>query len=357
MSEMENQAVDPEKLNQFVGKFVADFGSSLHGATIVIGERLGLYRALGHPGGLTSAELAKKTGTHERFVREWLSAQAAAGYVNFSAKDNKFFLSPEQKFALTDETGPVYLPGAFLLVQATYRDEPKIRSAFQTGRGVGWHEHSEELFEGTSKFFRPNYKANLLPSWLPALEGVVGKLEKGAHVADVGCGFGSSTILMAQAFPRSTFVGFDYHPASIHGARALAEEERAVERAKFEVATAQSYPGKDYDLVTFFDCLHDMNDPGGAARHVKETLKPDGTWMVVEPFANAHLAENLNPIGRAFYSASTMLCTPAAVENGGAGLGAQASDDQLKAVAKEAGFSRFRRAAETPFNRVFEIRP
>jgi len=354
----EPRPVDQEKLNQFLGKFVNDLGASMHGPTVVVGERLGLYKALAQQGGLTSAELAQKTGTVERFVREWLAAQAASGYVSYDGAGGRFFLSPEQEFALTNEAGPVYIPGVFYVIQAAFVDEPKILSAFRTGKGVGWHEHSEMLFEGTSKFFRPNYTGNLVPAWLPALDGVVAKLEKGAKVADVGCGFGSSTILMAQAFPKSSFVGYDYHQVSINGARALAEEERAVERVKFEVATAQAYPGKGFDLVTFFDCLHDMSDPLGAARHVRETLKKDGTWMVVEPFANDRLADNLTPVGRAFYSVSTMICTPASLsEKGGAGLGAQASDAQLEKVARDAGFTRFRRAASTPFNRVLEIRP
>ncbi|MCI4354545.1 MAG: class I SAM-dependent methyltransferase, partial [Thermoplasmata archaeon] len=317
----------------------------------------GLYVALNVPGGLTATELAKKTDTHERFVLEWLSSQAASGYVNVDAKTHKFYLTPEQAFVLTNEKGPAYFPGAFLIVSANYKDEPRLRDAFHSGKGVGWHERNADLFEGTAKFFRPNYVANLLTSWLPALDGVVAKLEAGARVADVGCGYGSSTLLMAAAFPRSTFSGFDYHGTSIDAARAAAEEARAVERAKFQVATAQAFPGPEYDLITFFDCLHDMSDPVGAARHVKKMLRPGGTWMLVEPYAQAELAANMTPVGRVFYSASTMICTPAALsEKGGAGLGAQASDAALKKVVEAGGFTHMRRAAETPFNRVFEIR-
>ena len=350
-------APDPEKLNQFVGKFVGDLGAAMHGATVVLGEKLGLYKALDVAGGRTSAELAKATETDERFVREWLAAQAASGYISVDKAHHKFFLTPEQAFTLTHENGPVYFPGAFLIVSANYRDEARLLDAFRSGRGVGWHERNENLFAGTSKFFRPNYVANLISGWLPALEGVVPRLEKGARVADVGCGFGSSTLLMATAFPRSEFFGFDYHKASIDAARSAAALERAVERVHFDVSSAQTYPGKDYDLVTFFDCLHDMTDPAGAARHVRSTLKKDGTWMVVEPAAGETLEANLNPVGRVFYSASTMICTPAGrSEEGGAGLGAQASEKQLKELATAAGFKRFRKAAETPFNRVFEIR-
>ena len=351
-------AVDPDKLNQFIGRFVNDLGAAMHGATVVVGEKLGLYTALNVPGGLTPAELAQKTETVERYVREWLASQAASQYVSFNEANGKFYLSPEQAFALTNERGPAYFPGAFYLAGANYKDEGRILAAFRSGKGVGWHERDADLFAGTSKFFRPNYMANLISSWLPALEGVVPKLEAGARVADVGCGLGSSTLLMSAAYPRSTFAGFDYHAASIDGARSAAAQERAVERVKFSVASAQDFPGPNYDLITFFDCLHDMSDPIGAARHVRERLKDDGVWMLVEPYANEKLTENMNPVGRVFYSASTMICTPAGTfPEGGLALGAQASDSRLKEVAQAGGFTRFRRATETPFNRVFEIRP
>jgi 2-polyprenyl-3-methyl-5-hydroxy-6-metoxy-1,4-benzoquinol methylase len=350
--------LDMDKLNQFIGKFVTDLGAAFHGSTVVVGEKLGLYKGLNVPGGRTPAELAEATGTHERFVREWLSAQAASGWVNYDAHHNKFSLSPEQAFALTDEHSPAYFPGAFLIASSAYQDQAKTIQAFKTGVGVGWHERSENLFEGTNKFFRPNYVGNLVSAWLPALEGMVGRLEKGAKVADVGCGFGSSTLLMAAAYPRSEFHGFDYHKGSIDAARSQAALDRAVERVHFDLAKAQDYPGKSYDMVAFFDCLHDMSDPDGAARHVHSTLKPDGIWLVVEPFAGETLKENQTPVGRVFYGASTMICTPASLsEKGGAGLGAQASEASLREVAKAGGFTRFRKAAETPFNRVFEIRP
>lgn len=350
--------LDMEKLNQFIAKFVQDLGAAMHGSTVVLGEKLGLYKSLNVPGGRTPAELAKATETNERFVREWLSGQAASGWVGYDPKSGKFYLTPEQAFALTDEKSPAYFPGAYLIVSSTYEDLGRTADAFKSGKGVGWHERSQNLFEGTNKFFRPNYISNLVSGWLPALEGMVPRLEKGARVADVGCGFGSSTLLMAAAYPRSEFFGFDYHRGSIDAARSQAALERAVERAHFEVARAQDFPGKPYDLITFFDCLHDMADPVGAARHVRSSLTADGTWMVVEPFAGESLAANETPVGRVFYNASTMICTPAALsEKGGAGLGAQASESQLREVAKAGGFTRFRKAAETPFNRVFEIRP
>ncbi|HKV90692.1 MAG TPA: class I SAM-dependent methyltransferase [Thermoplasmata archaeon] len=339
-------------------QFVGDLGAVFHGATIVLGEKLGLYAALNTPGGRTSAELAKTTGTSERFVREWLAAQTVSKYVNHDEKTGRYYLTAEQAFVLTNEKGPAYFPGAFILASSSYRDEGRIAEAYRTGKGVGWHERDPNLFIGTSKFFRPNYVGNLVSSWLPALEGVVPKLEKGAKVADVGCGFGSSTLLMAAAYPRSEFYGSDYHEASITAARKNAVDELPNGRVHFDVAPAQKFPGKGYDLVTLFDCLHDMSDPVGAARHVRSTLKDDGTWMVVEPAAGESLKENMNPVGRVYYSASASICTPASLfEPNGAGLGAQASAAQLKEVATAGGFSRFRLATQTPFNRVFEIRP
>lgn len=354
----ETAAPDPEKLNALLGQFVQDLGAVMHGSTVVVGEKLGLYVALRHPGGRSSKELAEATGTSERFIREWLAAQVVSGYVNHDPSADKYYLTPEQQFVLTDEKGPAYFPGAFVLASANYRDERRIEDAYRSGRGVGWHERDDNLFIGTSKFFRPNYVGNLLSGWIPALEGVRAKLESGARVADVGCGYGSSTLLMAQAFPRSRFFGFDYHKGSVEAARLYAALERAVERVHFEVASAQEFPGPAYDLVTFFDCLHDMSDPVGAARRVRQNLTPDGTWMVVEPAAGESLAENMNPVGRVYYSASSMICTPASLSQpNGAGLGAQASAHQLRAVSEAGGFTRFRLATQTPFNRVFEIRP
>jgi SAM-dependent methyltransferase len=351
-------AVDQEKLNQFLGKFVQDFGATLHAPTVLIGEQLGLYKAMAKSGELTPSELAAKTGTAERYIREWLASQAASGYVTFSPKTRKYSLSPEQAFALTDENSPAYIPGAFYVAAAVMKDQPKFVQAFKTGKGVGWHEHDPDLFLGTEKFFRPGYAANIIPSWLPSLDGVVAKLEAGANVADIGCGHGSSTIIMAKAYPKSSFVGFDYHDKSIARATEIAKNEGLSDRVKFVVASAQTYPGRDFDFVAVFDALHDMGDPVGASAHVHKSLKPDGTWMIVEPFANETLEENLNPVGRVFYSASTLVCTGASLsQEVGLALGAQAGDSRLKEVVTKGGFTRFRRATQTPFNRVFEARP
>jgi SAM-dependent methyltransferase len=347
--------LDEAKLNAFMGKAVTDMGASLHAALIVVGDKLGLYKAMAGAGWLTSTELAAKTGTAERYVREWLNANAASGYVNYDPVAKRFELPPEQAFALTVQD----LPGAFHIISACFKDEPKITQAFRTGEGVGWHEHDANLFFGTERFFRPNYANNLISSWIPALDGVGDKLAKGAMVADVGCGHGSSTILMAKAYARSKFFGFDYHSGSIEYARHVAGRDGLLDQITFEVASSKSYPVNDgYDLVTFFDCLHDMGDPTGAAGHVLQSLKKDGTWMIVEPFANDTPEENHNLIGRIYYSASTMLCTPASLaQEVGAALGAQAGEDRIRDVVTAAGFKRFRRAAQTPFNLVFEARP
>jgi SAM-dependent methyltransferase len=340
-----------------MGKAIADMGASISGALIAIGERLGLYKALA-AGPLTSGELAGKTGTHERYVREWLNAQAAGGYITYDAESKAYRLPPEQALALAVEDSPAYLPGFFLVAVSVARDIDKIIHAFRTGEGVGWHEHDSMLFEGTEKFFRPGYNANLIPSWLPALDGVTGKLSKGATVADVGCGHGTSTVIMAKAYPQSRFFGFDYHSGSIERARQLAQGGGVDGRIVFDVASAKAYPGANYDLVTFFDCLHDMGDPVGAAGHVLQSLAPDGTWMIVEPFAGDKTEDNLNPVGRIFYAASTMICTPASLsQEVGAALGAQAGEAKIREVVMAGGFTRFRRAAETPFNLIFEARP
>lgn len=351
-------AINEEKMNQLLGRFLGDFGGTLHCAMAVIGDKLGLYKAMAEAGPVTSEELAERTGTDERYVREWLASQAAGGYASYDAETGRFFLTEEQAFALTDENGPVFLPGAFQLALSALKSEPRISDAFRTGEGVGWHEHDAGLFHGTERFFRPGYAANLLSSWIPALEGVDEKLKAGARVADVGCGHGASTILMSQAYPKSTFVGFDYHQGSIEYARNKAVDAGVSDRVSFEVAKAKDYPGSDYDLVAFFDSLHDMGDPVGAAAHVLSTLKSDGSWMIVEPFANDKIEDNLNLIGRIFYSASTMICTPASrSQEVGLGLGAQAGEARIRDVATSGGFKRFRRATETPFNLVFEARP
>jgi 2-polyprenyl-3-methyl-5-hydroxy-6-metoxy-1,4-benzoquinol methylase len=329
----------------------------MNAALVLVGEKLGLYKAMAGAGPMTAGELARKTNTDERYVREWLSAQAAGGYVTYDPSNQMFTLPHEQAYALAVEDSPAYLPGAFQIVSAVMKDEPKLVEAFRTGEGVGWDEHDVALFEGTERFFRPNYAANLVNSWVPALEGVEAKLKKGARVADVGCGHGASTILLAQAYPNSTFIGFDYHGPSVGWARRAAARA-GVKNASFAVATAKDFHGDQYDLVTCFDCLHDMGDPVGAATHVREMLKPDGTWMIVEPFANDTLEKNLNPVGRVFYAASTMICTPASrAQEVGLCLGAQAGEEKMKKVIADGGFNKFRRAAETPFNLVYEAKP
>jgi len=349
--------IDQEKLNQFLGQVVGELGAAMNAALVLIGEKLGLYKAMAGAGAITAKELARKTGADERYVREWLSAQAAGGYVTYDPATESFTLPPEQAFALAVEDSPAYLPGAFHIVSAVIKDESKLLEAFRTGEGVGWDEHDTALFEGTEKFFRPNYAANLVSSWIPSLTGVEEKLKRGARVADVGCGHGASTILMAQAYPNSQFVGFDYHGPSVGWARRSAARA-GVKNASFEVATAKDFHGAKYDFVTCFDCLHDMGDPAGAARHVREMLNPDGAWMIVEPFANDKLENNLNPVGRVFYAASTMICTPASrAQEVGLCLGAQAGEGRIRKIVEEGGFTRFRRAAETPFNLIYEARP
>ena len=351
-------AVDPDKLNQFIGKFLGDLGAAMHGPAILMGEQLGLYKALADLGPSTPEAVAAKTGIPERYAREWLAGQAAAGYAMYDASAGRYFLSPEQAFALTSEENPVYIPGAFYTVSAVYKDERKIAEAIQSGKGFGWHEHHVDLFQGTKKFFRPGYIANLVQHWLPGLEGVVPKLEAGAKVADVGCGLGASTIIMAKAFPKSKFIGFDYHMESIEWARNAAETDGVTANTDFEVATAKGYRGNDYDLICFFDCLHDMGDPVGALQHARQALKPDGTLMIVEPFAGEKTEDNLNPVGRVFYNASLMICVPASLsQEVGRGLGAQASDSALGLVFRESGFTRVRKALVTPVNRIFEVRP
>jgi 2-polyprenyl-3-methyl-5-hydroxy-6-metoxy-1,4-benzoquinol methylase len=351
-------AIDQDKLHEFLGKAIVDFGATFHAALIRIGDKLGLYKALAAGGPQTPAELAKRTGTAERYVREWLSAQAAGGYVNYNPATSKFHLSEEQAFGLADESSPVFLPGAFQTALAAVKAEEQLTERFKDGKGMGWHEHHHELFVGTERFFRPRYAANLISAWIPSLEGVDEKLKSGGRVADVGCGLGASTILMAKSYPKSEILGFDYHDKSIETAKQRANDAGVGDRIRFEVSSAKSYPGKDYDFVTFFDCLHDMGDPVGAAAHVRNTLKKDGTWMVVEPFAGDKLEDNLNPIGRAFYGASTLLCTPASLsQEVGLALGAQAGERRLREVVTSGGFTRFRRATQTPFNLIFEARP
>jgi SAM-dependent methyltransferase len=357
MSTAQTPALDMNKLNAFIGQFVTDLGASVHAGMVVIGEKLGLYKALA-AGPMTSAQLASKTNTDERYVREWLASQAAGGYIAYDEKEKKFSLTQEQAFTLADEHSPAYLPGAFELALGSLAAVPRIAESFRTGAGMGWHEHVDDVFHGCEKFFRPGYSAHLVSSWIPALHGVKEKLEAGARVADVGCGKGASTLLLAQAFPKSHFFGFDYHPTSIDAARDSAKREGLTARLSFDVASSKQFPGKNYDLVAVFDCLHDMGDPIGAAAHVRESLAEDGTWMIVEPFAHDELKDNLNPVGRVYYSFSTLLCTPCSrSQEVGLCLGAQAGEARIREVVAKAGFRRFRRAAETPFNIVYEARP
>jgi 2-polyprenyl-3-methyl-5-hydroxy-6-metoxy-1,4-benzoquinol methylase len=348
---------DQVKLDRFVGQVVGEIGATLNAALVRIGDRLGLYRAMAGAGPMTAKALADRTRTHERYVREWLAAQAAGGYVSYDAATGTYELPAEQALALASDDSPVQFAGAFQVALAAIRDEERIARAFQSGEGFGWDQHHAELFEGTERFFRPSYNNHLVSEWIPALDGVTERLERGARVADVGCGHGASTILMAQHFPRSQFVGYDYHEPSVRWARRAAERAGVADRVNFEVSRAKDFPGRGWDLVAFFDCLHDMGDPVGAARHVRESLAADGVWMMVEPFAHDAVEKNLNPVGRVYYSASTLVCTPASLaQEVGLGLGAQAGEARLREVAKQGGFTRFRRATETPFNLVFEAR-
>ncbi|MGO7091798.1 class I SAM-dependent methyltransferase (plasmid) [Rhizobium leguminosarum] len=348
---------DMQKLDALVGRLVGDVGAAMSGALVVLGDQVGIFKAMADGTPMSVQDLATKTGIKERYLREWLSAQAAADYVAYDEKTDRFSLTPEQAMVFAEENSPAFFVGAFEVVQSMWMDEPKIADAFRTGKGLGWHEHSTCLFRGTERFFRPGYNSHLVNEWIPALAGVEAKLKAGASVADVGCGHGASTILMAQAYPASRFTGFDYHGPSIERAKAAAQDAGVADRVTFQQGSAAEFPGRGYDMVAMFDCLHDMGDPVGAGRHVKETLGPNGTWLIVEPFANDHLKDNLNPVGRVYYGASTMICTPASLsQEVGLGLGAQAGEMKLRKVALDAGFTHFRRATETPFNMVFEVR-
>jgi SAM-dependent methyltransferase len=349
--------IQSDKLDAFMHKVFGEIGAAMSAALVVVGDRLGLYKAMAGAGPMTSAELATKTGTGERHVREWLLNQAAGGFVEYDKDSARFTLPDEQAAALADESSPAFLPGAFQVIAAAFKDEERITAAFRSNGGVAWGEHHHDLFHGTERFFRSGYNAHLVGSWIPALEGVEARLREGAHVADVGCGHGASTLILARAFPRSRFTGFDSHPASIEKARALAHKAGVGELVKFELASATNFPGKGYQFVTCFDCLHDMGDPIGAAKHVRGALAPDGTWMIVEPFAGDKVEDNLNPIGRVYSAASTMICVPASLAERGPALGAQAGEARIRSVATKGGFKRFRRATETPFNLVFEARP
>jgi 2-polyprenyl-3-methyl-5-hydroxy-6-metoxy-1,4-benzoquinol methylase len=350
--------VNEAKLQEFLGKVVTDVGSAMSAALVVIGDRLGLYRAMAASGPMTPAELAKRTETTERYIREWLNAQAAGGYVTYEPESGRYALPVEQAVALADEMSPAFVPGLFQVTQAMWNGQPKIEDNFRTGKGLEWGHQHPCLFEGTERFFRSGYIGNLTGSWLPALDGVVDKLLAGAKVADVGCGLGASTILMAKAFPKSRFFGFDSHAASIALAEQRARDAGVIERLTFQVATSTEFPGNDYDLIAHFDCLHDMEDPVGAARRARQAIAKDGSWMIVEPFASDKAEENHNAVGRVFYSASTMLCVPHSLAHRGPALGAQAGEARLRdVVVKGGGFTRFRRATQTPFNLVLEARP
>ena len=350
-------AINEDKLNELIGQFVTDFGAAMHAATVVIGDKLGLYKALAEHGPTTGAELARRTGLDTRLVEEWLNAQFVSGYSDYDPSTGEFHLTEEQAAVLADDSTPAFLAGAMTIAAAIYKDEERIREAFQSGKGLGWHDHCHDLFHGTERLFKPGYLGNLVSAWIPALEGVEAKLEAGAKVADVGCGHGASTILLAQQYPASTIVGFDYHEESIETARKRAAEAGVGDRVRFEVGSAQDFPGTDYDLVCIFDALHDMGDPVGGARHIRESLAADGTWLLVEPMAIGGLENNVNPVSRIFYAGAVGICTPAAeAQAGGYALGNQVSDERWSELLGEAGFSGVRRATETPFNRVFEVR-
>ncbi len=349
--------VDEKKLNAFVGKMVGDLGAAASGALVLLGDRLGLYAALAGQGPATSTQLAERTQCYERYVREWLACQAASGYVDYDSATETFSMNPEQAAVLADPNSPAAMVGGYFAMASIYIDEPQVETAFRTGRGIPWGDHHNCLFCGTERFFRPGYEANIVHHWLPALDGVIAKLERGAHVADVGCGWGASTFIMARAFPKSKFTGFDLHAESIEESNRKAQHA-GLDNLKFAVASAKNFTGHEYDLVTVFDALHDMGDPVGVAAQICRHLKPDGTWMLVEPMAGDSLSANLNPVGRVFYAFSTMICTPCAMSQGlGVALGAQAGEARLRKVLEEAGFTRIRRAAETPFNMILEARP
>jgi SAM-dependent methyltransferase len=359
MTDLQQPAtVDFDKLMGFVFRAVDEVGATLNTALVVMGDKLGYYRELAASGPTTPSRLADRTGTAERYAREWLNAQAAGGIVVYDPATGEYTLPPEHAVALADETSPAYLPGFFQIALGTVQDATQVVELARSGAGLGWHEHNHDVHEGCERFFRPGYNAHLVAEWLPALDGVVEKLERGARVADIGCGHGASTIIMAQAFPRSTFVGSDYHPESVAQARQRAEAAGVADRVSFEIASAQAFAGTGYDLVTTFDALHDMGDPVGAARHVRAALADDGTWLVVEPLAGDHVEDNFNPVGRAYYGFSTLLCTPASLsQEVGLAIGTQAGPARIRDIVTTGGFTRFAKVAETPFNQVLEVRP
>jgi 2-polyprenyl-3-methyl-5-hydroxy-6-metoxy-1,4-benzoquinol methylase len=359
-SEKNVNKIDEQKLHEFMLKAVGDVASSMSSMLMIIGERLGLYKAMmTQSGPITSTELADRTNTSERYVREWLANQAAGGYINYNPSDGKYTLPPEQAMVLADENSPVYMHGAYQIIKSLFKDEEKFVELFKTGKGLRWGEHHHDLFEGTARFFKPNYVGNIVSSWIPSLDGVEHKLKEGAKIADIGCGYGISTILMAKAFPNSKFHGFDNHTPSIEAAKEMAKKEGVTGNIEFRSVSAsanESIEG-DYDLITLFDCLHDMSDPVGAMKFAKQSLKPDGTCMIIEPMANDKIEDNLNLVGRVYYAASTLVCVPNSLADNGPALGAQAGEKRIKEVAEKAGFTKFRRATQTPFNIIYEAKP
>jgi 2-polyprenyl-3-methyl-5-hydroxy-6-metoxy-1,4-benzoquinol methylase len=348
--------VDNKKLEEFVIKAIGDLGSSLGSMMIILGDRLGLYKALSQFGSMTSDELAHNTNTAERYIREWLASQAAAGYLAYDPENKKFSLSAENAMVLADENSPAYLLGGYQILRSIFKDEDKFVKIFQTGEGLRWGDHHHDLYEGTAKFFKPNYASNLVQSWIPSLKGVEQILKKGGKVADIGCGYGISTTIMAQEYPNSQFFGFDNHLPSIEAATANAKNEKVDKNVKFSQVSANESIGNDYDLVTFFDCLHDMGDPLGALKFAKQSLKPNGSCMIVEPMANDKIEDNLNMVGRIYYAASSIICVPNSLADKGIALGAQAGENRIRNLALEAGFTKFRRAIQTPFNIIYEAK-
>lgn len=349
--------INTDKLHELLGKAVTDIGAAANGPLVIIGDKLGLYTTLSTSGPMNSAALAKATSTSERYVREWMSAQAASGYIEYDAEQENFYMTPEQTAAFGNKNSPVFMTGAYYAITSLYYDQPKLEDAFQSGEGISWGDHNHCLFCGTEKFFSPSYEDNLISNWIPSMNGVREQLINGATVADIGCGHAASTIIMAKAFPKSTFVGIDFHDKSIEQAR-LRAKDAGVSNITFKVATAKNFPGKDYDFITFFDCLHDIGDPVGACAYAKKALKPNGSCMIVEPFAHDSMKDNMNPIGRAFYAFSTQLCVPCSMnQEVGLALGAQAGEKRMKDAVMAGGFSHFKRATETPFNLIYEAKP
>jgi SAM-dependent methyltransferase len=356
LSSPSSNNIDQSKLEEFIMKAVGDMASSLGAMMIILGDRLGLYKAMAKSGPVTSEELASKTNTAERYIREWLASQAAAGYITYNPKEKKFFLPAENAMVLANEDSPTFMLGSYQILRSVFKDEDKFVDIFKSGKGLRWGDHHHDLFEGTAKFFKPNYMSNLIPSWIPSLDGIQEKLKQGAKVADIGCGYGVPTIIMAKEYPNSKFYGFDNHEVSIEAAKKLAQKEGVSDRVEFDVVSANDSIGNDFDLVAFFDCLHDMADPVGALKFAKQSIKNDGVCMIIEPMANDRIEDNLNLIGKIYYAASSIICVPNSLADEGIALGAQAGEKKTREVVEKAGFTKFRRATETPFNIVYEVK-